>query len=371
MRIGVPKEIKAHEYRVGLTPRSVRECIAHGHEVFIETKAGIGIDIQDSQYRQIGAVILDSAAEIYNHCDLIVKIKEPQPVECKMLREGQILFAYLHLAPDKKKTQLLLEAGCVAIAYETVTDRHGALPLLAPSSAVAGSIAVHAGAYALHKEHGGRGIFLGGVTGVAPGEVIILGGGVVGTHSARMAIGLGAQVTVLDKSLDRLKQLESQFDMRLHTIYATKDAVEEYVAQADLVIGAVLVPGAFAPKLVSKGMLSSMKKGAVLLDVSIDQGGCFETSIPTTHSHPTYVMNGVVHYCVSNMPGCVPHTSTFALNNATLPFVLALADKGYQRALMEDPYFREGLNLCKGKITHPEIANAVGNKYYTPTEVLV
>lgn len=370
MRIGVPKEIKNHEYRVGLTPSSVRELVSHGHEVFVETMAGNGIDISDDHYRQAGAVIVDTAAEIFETAELIVKVKEPQPNEYKMCHEGQILFTYLHLAPDPNQAKGLLEAGCTAIAYETVTDKEGRLPLLAPMSEVAGRMSIQAGAHALEKSQGGRGILLGGVAGVAPGHVVVLGGGVVGTNAIRMAIGMEADVTILDKSLERLRQLDFQFGAKLDTIYATQDAIDRYVSEADLVIGAVLMPGASAPKLVSRSMLSRMKTGSVLVDVAIDQGGCFETSMPTTHAEPTYTIDGIVHYCVANMPGGVPRTSTFALNNATLPFVVELANKGYKRALLENPFLREGLNIHKGKVTHPAVADALHYKCYQPLEVL-
>lgn len=370
MRIGVPKEIKNHEYRVGMVPSSVREATGNGHEVFVETNAGSGIDISDDDYRHAGAIIVDSAAEIFATADLIVKVKEPQPNECLMCREGQVLFTYLHLAPDPNQAKLLMESGCTAIAYETVTDDQGRLPLLAPMSEVAGRMSIQAGAHALEKAQGGRGILLGGVPGVEPGHIVILGAGVVGTNALMMAIGVGAQVTVLDKSLKRLRELDAQFGHSLHTIYATQDAIDRYVCKADLVIGAVLVPGGSAPKLVSRAMLKNMKPGSVLVDVAIDQGGCFETSLPTTHAEPTYVVDGIVHYCVANMPGGAPRTSTFALNNATVPYVIDIANKGYKRALLEDSRLREGLNVHRGKITHPAVATALGYKAYSPMEVL-
>lgn len=370
MRIGVPKEIKNHEYRVGLVPSSVRELTSHGHEIFLETNAGSGIDISDEDYRQAGAVIVDTAAEIYATAELIVKVKEPQPNECNMCREGQVIFTYLHLAPDPEQAKLLLASGCIAIAYETVTDERGRLPLLAPMSEVAGRMSVQAGAHALEKAQGGRGILLGGVAGVAPAHVVVLGGGVVGTNALRMAIGMEAEVSILDKSLSRLRELDFQFGSSLNTIYATQDAIDRYVSRADLVIGAVLVPGGSAPKLVSKKMLSEMKPGSVLLDVAIDQGGCFETSIPTTHADPTYEIDGIVHYCVANMPGGVPRTSSFALNNATLPYIVDVANKGYKRALLEDVHLRNGLNVHKGKITHAAVAAALNYKCYSPLEVL-
>lgn len=370
MRIGVPKEIKNHEYRVGLTPSSVRELVANGHTVTVQTGAGKGIEIEDEHYRQAGALIANTAAEIFENAELIVKVKEPQPNECAMCREGQVIFTYLHLAPDPEQANLLLQSGCIAIAYETVTDAEGRLPLLAPMSEVAGRMSIQAGAHALEKAQGGRGILLGGVPGVGPAHVVVIGAGVVGTNAMRIAMGMGADVTVLDKSINRLRELDFQFGNALNTIYATQDAIDHHVAHADLVIGAVLVPGGSAPKLVSKAMLSKMKQGAVLVDVSIDQGGCFETSRPTTHAEPTYVVDGIVHYCVANMPGGAPRTSTFALNNATLPFVLELANKGYQRALLENAHLREGLNIHRGKMTHEAVAAALGHKYYSPLEVL-
>lgn len=370
MRIGVPKEIKNQEYRVGLTPSSVRELVVHGHEIWVETGAGQGIDISDADYTQAGAIVIDTAAQIFAESDMIVKVKEPQPQESQWLREGQVLFAFLHLAPDPKLTHRLIQSNCIAIACETVTDAQGGLPLLAPMSAVAGRMSIQAGAHTLEKPQGGRGIILGGVAGVAPARVVVLGGGVVGSHAIRVAVGMEAQVTVIDKSLQRLRELDTQYGAALNTIYATQDAIDRYVQEADLVIGAVLVPGAATPKLVSRAMLSKMKPGAVLVDVSIDQGGCFETSIPTTHEQPTYVIDGIVHYCVTNMPGGAPRTSTFALNNATLPFVLDIANKGVDRALLEDPHLRDGLNVYQGKITYPAVAAALGLKCYTPMEVL-
>lgn len=370
MRIGVPKEIKNHEYRVGLVPSSVRELVGSGHEVIVEKGAGAGIDISDDHYRQAGATIIETAAEVFSLAEMIVKVKEPQPQECKMMREGQVLFTFLHLAPDPQQATLLLESGCVAIAYETVTDDGGKLPILAPMSEVAGRMSIQAGAHALEKGQGGRGILLGGVPGVSPGHILVIGGGVAGSNAIRMAIGLGAEVIVIDNSLNRLRELDMQFGPALNTIYPTQDALEHCLERADLVIGAVLVPGASAPKLVKRSMLSRMKKGAVLVDISIDQGGCFETSMPTTHSQPTYVVDGIVHYCVGNIPGAVPRTSTFALNNATLSYVLSLANKGYKRALLEDQHLRNGLNICRGKITHPAVASALNYKNYSPLEVL-
>jgi alanine dehydrogenase len=360
MLIGVPKEIKTHEYRLGMTPGGVREAVRHGHAVLVETGAGAGIGLDDSSYQKAGARIAATAEEVFAQAQLIVKVKEPQPVECSQLRDGQALFTYLHLAPDPEQAKGLLASGCTAIAYETVTDSHGRLPLLAPMSEVAGRMAIQAGAHCLEKSQGGSGTLLGGVPGVLPGTVAILGGGVVGTSAARMAVGLGARVTVLDRSLARLRELDDLFQGRLLTRFATLEAVEEEVLAADLTVGAVLIPGAAAPKLVPRAMLTAMKPGSVLVDVSIDQGGCFETSRPTTHADPTYMIDGVVHYCVANMPGAVARTSTFALNNATLPYVLQLADRGTVAALRADPHLREGLNVHRGRITYPAVATALG-----------
>lgn len=370
MLIGVPKEIKVHEYRVGLTPAGVRELTAHGHQVLIQASAGLGIGIADAQYVAAGASIVDTAAEVFARSEMVIKVKEPQPVECAMLREGQVLFTYLHLAPDPAQTQGLIDSGCVAIAYETVTDGRGGLPLLAPMSEVAGRMSIQAGAHALEKAQGGTGVLLGGVPGVAPADVVVIGGGVVGYNAARLAVGMGARVTILDRSLPRLAWLDTTFDGRLTTLYSTADALETAVIHADLVIGAVLVPGAAAPKLVTRAMLKRMKPGAVIVDVAIDQGGCFETSRATTHQNPTYVEEGVVHYCVANMPGGVARTSTFALTNATLPFALALADKGYKRALLDDPNLREGLNVHLGRVTYKAVAEALGHDYQSTSEAL-
>jgi len=369
MRVGCPKEIKNHEYRVGLTPGSVREYVAHGHEVIIETKAGAGIGADDDAYRAAGAKIVGTAKEIFERSDMVVKVKEPQPQEWAMLRDGQILYTYLHLAPDPEQTKGLLASGVTAIAYETVTDDRGGLPLLAPMSEVAGRLAIQAGAFSLQKANGGRGILLGGVPGVLPAKVTVIGGGVVGLHAAKMAVGLGADVTILDRSLPRLRQLDDIFSGRVHTRFSTIDALEEEVFSADLVIGAVLIPGAAAPKLVTKEMLSGMKQGAVIVDVAIDQGGCFETSHATTHSDPTYVVDGVVHYCVANMPGAVPVTSAHALNNATLYYGLQLADRGL-RAIAEDKHLRNGLNVHKGRITNKPVADALGLEMHAPESVL-
>lgn len=357
MLIGVPKEIKNHEYRVGLIPGNVRQLVVHGHQVIVQKDAGTAIGLSDDLYVAAGATIVETAAEIFARADMVVKVKEPQPVECKMLRPGQVLFTYLHLAPDPEQTKLLQESGAICIAYETVTDRNGGLPLLAPMSEVAGRMSIQAGAHCLEKSYGGIGILLGGVPGTPPAKVAIIGGGVVGTNAARMAMGLEAHVTVLDKSLDRLRQLDQQFGRRLNTVYANVETIEQAVLEADLVIGAVLVPGAEAPKVVSRELVGRMKKGAVLVDVAIDQGGCFETSHATTHADPTYVVDGVIHYCVANMPGAVARTSTFALNNATAPFVLALADKGWVQALKDDVHLRNGLNVAKGQLTYPGIAH--------------
>ena len=370
MLVGVPKEIKAQEFRVGLTPSSVRELVHHGHQVVVETDAGIAIDFPDEQYRNAGAEIVGSAEDVFARAEMVVKVKEPQAQECAMLREGQVLFTYLHLAPDVPQTDALLKSGAVAIAYETVTDAHGGLPLLAPMSEVAGRMSIQAGAHCLEKEIGGRGVLLGGVPGVPAAKVVIIGGGVVGTNAARMAMGLEAHVTVIDRSLNRLKELDFQFGAMLNTLYSTVDTIEEQVQAADLVVGAVLVPGAAAPKLVTREMVKGMKPGSVLVDVAIDQGGCFETSHPTTHADPTFVVDDVVHYCVANMPGAVARTSTVALNNATLTYALALADKGYRLALYEDIHLRHGLNVHCGKLTQKEVAEAQGKPYIAPEEAL-
>ncbi|WP_374679862.1 alanine dehydrogenase [Hydrocarboniphaga effusa] len=370
MLIGTPKEIKVHEYRVGLTPAGVKELKAHGHQVMVQAGAGSGIGITDEVFRAAGAEIVSSAQEIFARAEMVIKVKEPQPVECKLLRENQLLFTYLHLAPDPEQTRALVDSGCIAIAYETVTDPRGGLPLLAPMSEVAGRMSIQAGAHAMEKAQGGNGVLLGGVPGVAAAEVLVIGGGVVGYNAARIAVGMGANVTVLDLSLPRLNQLDSLFQGRLNTIYSTVDAVEHYTQQADLVIGAVLVPGAAAPKLVNRQHLRAMKDGAVVVDVAIDQGGCFETSRPTTHQNPTYLEEGVVHYCVANMPGGVARTSTFALTNATLPFALALANKGYKQALRDDAHLREGLNVHTGKITYKAVAEDLGYAYTPASELL-
>jgi alanine dehydrogenase len=370
MLIGVPKEIKVHEYRVGMVPASVREAVAHGHQVLVESNAGSGIGIYDAAYAAAGASITKDAAEVFAKAEMIVKVKEPQAAERKRLRRGQVLFTYLHLAPDPEQTKDLIKSGAVCIAYETVTSRRGGLPLLAPMSEVAGRMAVQAGAHCLEKEQGGMGSLLGGVPGVLAAKVVIIGGGVVGFNSARIACGMEAEVIVLDRSIDALRHLDDHFGSRLKTVYSTHHAIEEHVISADLVIGAVLIPGAAAPKLVTREMVRQMKNGSVIVDVAIDQGGCCETSKPTTHADPTYMVDGVVHYCVANMPGAVARTSTFALNNATLPFALALADKGYAKAMRDDPHLLNGLNVIDGKITCEGVATALGHKYVEPLSAL-
>jgi alanine dehydrogenase len=369
--IGVPREIKADEARVGLTPGSVRELVHHGHQVLVESHAAHKIAIDDDDYLAVGAQIAADARQVFERADMIVKVKEPQPAELELLREGQVLFTYLHLAADAELARGLMQTGAVGIAYETVTDARGGLPLLAPMSEVAGRMSIQAGAHCLELPQGGRGMLLGGVAGVAAADVLILGGGVVGTNAARMAMGLEARVTIIDKSLPRLYELDLQFGAMLNTTFATVDAIEQHVAQADLVIGAVLVPGAAAPRLVTREMLRTMRRGSVVVDVSIDQGGCFETSRPTTHANPTYVEEGVVHYCVTNMPGAVARTSTFALNNATLPFVVALANKGWRTAMMDDAHLRNGLNVCGHRLTHAAVAAAVGETYADPMKALI
>ena len=369
MLVGCPREIKNHEYRVGLTPASVREYVAHGHQVIVETGAGAGIGAGDDAYRAAGAAIVPDAATVFARADMVVKVKEPQPSEWVQLREGQLLYTYLHLAPDPDQTKGLLASGVTAIAYETVTDERGGLPLLAPMSEVAGRLSIQAGATALQKANGGLGVLLGGVPGVQPGKVVVIGGGVVGLHAALMAAGLGAEVTILDRSLPRLRMLDELFRGRVKTLYSTTEALENEIFAADLVIGAVLVPGAAAPKLVTREMLPGMKTGAVMVDVAIDQGGCFETSHATTHSDPTFVVDGVVHYCVANMPGAVPITSATALNNATLHYGLMLADKGLA-ALSEDRHLRNGLNVHRGRVTNAAVAAALGYEVSAPEAVL-
>jgi alanine dehydrogenase len=369
MLVGVPREIKAEEYRVGLVPGSVRELIHHGHHVIVETGAGAGIGFDDAAYRAVGGEIVPTAAEVFGRAETIVKVKEPQPGEIALLRQGQLLFTYLHLAADRTQTEGLLRAGVTGIAYETVTDSRGGLPLLAPMSEVAGRMSIQVGAHCLEKQQGGAGILLGGVPGVAAAKVVVLGGGVAGTNAARVAMGMEAYVTVIDRSLQRLYELDLQFGAQLHTLFSTVENIEREVVSADLVIGAVLVPGAAAPKLVTRETVARMRPGSVLVDIAIDQGGCFATSRPTSHAAPTFVESGVIHYCVTNMPGAVARTSTFALNNATLPFVLALADKGWHQALRDDPHLRAGLNVARGRVTHRAVAEALGLEF-APAEEL-
>lgn len=370
MRIGIPKEIKNHEYRVGLAPAGVKELVHQGHEVYVETNAGVGIGSSDKDYEAVGAKILKDAKSVFDKAEMIVKVKEPQAAECKMLRPDQTLFTYLHLAPDPEQTKLLVQSGCTAIAYETVTDAKGGLPLLAPMSEIAGRMSAQAGAHCLEKAQGGRGVLLGGVPGVTPGKVVIIGGGVSGRHAAQICVGMGADVTILERSLVRMRELDDIFQGRVKTRYSNVSNIEEEVVQADLVIGAVLVAGAAAPKLIDRALLKKMKQGAVVVDIAIDQGGCLETSRPTTHQNPTYVEEGIVHYCVANMPGAVARTSTFALNNATLPFVLKLANLGWREALLSDPHLKNGLNVCQGKITYKAVAEALSLKYSPADELL-
>ncbi|MCB1858246.1 MAG: alanine dehydrogenase [Gammaproteobacteria bacterium] len=370
MLIGVPKEIKNHEYRVGMSPDSVREVVLNGHDVLVETGAGAGISASDQQYETAGAKIAQSAEEIFEKAEMIVKVKEPQAVERARLREGQVLFTYLHLAPDPEQTRDLVNSGAVCIAYETVTSPRGGLPLLAPMSKVAGRMAIQAGATCLEHPHGGLGMLLGGVPGVDPAKVVILGAGVVGTHAAHIAVGMGADVWVIDRSVEVLEQHWRQFVRSTNTVFSTREAIERHVSEADLVIGGVLIPGAEAPKLVTKEMVKNMKPGSVIVDVAIDQGGCCETSRPTTHADPTYVVDDVVHYCVANMPGGVPRTSTFALNNATLPYVITLANKGYRQALLDDPHLMAGLNVHGGKVTYREVAEDLGYDYTPAVDLL-
>ena len=370
MLIGLPKEIKNHEYRVGLTPASVRELSHHGHQVLVQTGAGASIGLSDEQYLAAGARLVADAPEVFAQAEMIVKVKEPQPQECAMLRPGQILYTYLHLAPDPEQTAALLKSGAVCIAYETITGPGGGLPLLAPMSEVAGRMAVQAGAAHLEKSKGGMGVLLGGVPGVAAAHVVILGAGVVGTHALQMAVGMGARVSVLDKNVDRLRQLDLIFGNRIHTVYSSAQSVEDAVLDAELVVGGVLIPGAAAPKLVTRSMISRMKKGAVVVDVAIDQGGCFETSHATTHAEPTYVVDGVVHYCVANMPGAVARTSTFALNNATIGHAVALADKGWQQALKDNPHLKNGLNVVNGQVTYEAVAQALGYNFVSADSLL-
>lgn len=370
MRIGVPREIKNHEYRVGLTPASVHELTVRGHEVTVQADAGAAIGLTDEQYRAAGAKIAPAAAVIFAWADMIVKVKEPQLGECRMLRPGQVLYTYLHLAPDPGQTKALVESGAVCIAYETITGPGGGLPLLAPMSEVAGRMAVQAGAHYLEIKHGGRGVLMGGVPGVAPAQVVVIGAGVVGTNALQVAVGMGASVTVLDKNVDRLRQLDLVFGNRIRTVYSNVDSIEEAVLDADIVVGGVLVPGAAAPKLVTSSHISRMKKGAVVVDVAIDQGGCFETSRPTTHADPVYLVDGVVHYCVANMPGAVARTSTFALNNATIAYALAIADKGWKAAMKDNVHLRRGLNVCQGQVTYEAVARERGYPYVDAERLL-
>ena len=370
MLIGVPKEIKNHEYRVGMTPASVRELIDSGHLVMVETLAGNGIGSSNEDYIAAGAEIANSASEIYARAEMIVKVKEPQAAERAMLRPQQLLFTYLHLAPDAEQTHDLIASGATCIAYETITSAQGGLPLLAPMSEVAGRMSIQAGAHVLEKAQGGRGMLLGGVPGVAPAKVVIIGGGVVGSNAAQMALGARAQVTVLDRSTQALARLDKEFNGAVKTVYSTQDSLEEYVLDADLVIGGVLIPGAAAPKLVTEAMVKAMKMGSVLVDVAIDQGGCFATSKATTHEDPTYVVDGVVHYCVANMPGGVAMTSTYALNNATLPYIMKLANVGWKKALQQDVHFLAGLNVHAGKVTNKHVAEALGYDYVPPETVV-
>ncbi|MBI1986625.1 MAG: alanine dehydrogenase [Rhodospirillales bacterium] len=370
MLIGVPKEIKDNEYRVGMTPASVGEAVHHGHAVMVETGAGHGIDADDAAYRAAGATVVAKPKEIFAKADMIVKVKEPQANERQWLRPGQIIFTYLHLAPDPAQTKELVKSGAVCIAYETVTDERGGLPLLTPMSQVAGRMAVQVGAHCLEFPQGGRGMLPGGVPGVHPAKMVIIGGGVVGENAAYVALGIGADVTVLDRSVHVLRSLSARFGPALKTIYSTTLTLEEQVLAADMVIGAVLVPGAEAPRLVSAAQVKRMKRGAVVVDVAIDQGGCFETSRPTTHADPTYVVDGVVHYCVANMPGAVSHTSTYALNNVTLPFVLALADKGYKQAMRDDEHLMHGLNVHRGRVTYKAVADDLGYPFIDPSEAI-
>jgi alanine dehydrogenase len=370
MRVGTVKEVKNHEYRVGLTPESVKELTVHGHEVWVESGAGLGIGASDADYKAAGGTIKDAAAEIFASCEMVVKVKEPQAPERAMLRPGQVLYTYLHLAPDPEQTADLIKSGVIGIAYETVTGPSNSLPLLKPMSQVAGRMSIQAGATALEKAHGGRGVLLGGVPGVMPGKVIVIGGGVVGFNAAQMAVGLGADVTILDRDPEALERLGIHFESRAKTRFSNRANLADSIADADLVIGAVLIPGAAAPKLVTREMLATMKPGSVLVDVAIDQGGCFETSHATTHADPTYVVDGIVHYCVANMPGAVARTSTYALNNVTLPHALKIADMGWKAALKANAHLADGLNVCEGKVTYEAVARELGYDYTPVAEVL-
>lgn len=370
MKVGIPKEVKVLEFRVGMVPSGVHELVHDGHEVYVETNAGAGIGMTDADYVAAGATVLGTAKEVFDIADLIVKVKEPQAEECAMLRDDQVLFTYLHLAADPAQTEALVKSGTTAIAYETVTADDGSLPLLTPMSEVAGRLSIQSGAFALQKANGGRGVLLGGVPGVAPGRVVVIGGGVAGTHAAEMAVGLGAEVTVLDRSVPRLREINELYGGRIRTAYSTKQAISQLVPQADLVVGAVLIAGAAAPKLVTEEHVKQMRSGSVLVDISIDQGGCFETSRPTTHAEPTYVVDDVVHYCVTNMPGAVPRTSTFALTNVTLPFARDLANLGWREALMRDQHLRHGLNVHAGHINHEAVAHDLGYQYLSAEDAL-
>ena len=370
VKVGIPKEVKVLEFRVGMLPSGVRELIHDGHEVFVERDAGAGIGMTDQDYQDAGATVLDTAKAVYEIADMIVKVKEPQADECAMLRGDQVLFTYLHLAADPAQTEALVKSGTTAIAYETVTASDGSLPLLTPMSEVAGRLSIQAGAFALQKANGGRGVLLGGVPGVTPGKVLVIGGGVAGTHAAEMAVGLGAEVTILDRSVPRLREINDIYGGRVRTVYSTKHAIDELVTEADLVVGAVLIAGAAAPKLVHREHVKAMKPGAVLVDISIDQGGCFETSRPTTHAEPTYVVDDVVHYCVTNMPGAVPRTSTFALTNVTLPFAKDLANLGWREALMRNEHLRHGLNVHAGHVNHEAVAHDLGYEYLSAEDAL-
>lgn len=370
MIIGLLKEIKNHEYRVGLIPSSVSELVQQGHRVLVQTQAGNAIGFSDDTYKQAGAEIVQTTKEIFSNAEMIVKVKEPQPEECEHLRREQIIFSFLHLAPDPKQALLLLESGCVAIACETITDDQGGLPLLRPMSEIAGRLSIQAGAHYLEKTQGGSGVLLGRVNGVMPGKVVVLGGGAAGTQAVEVAVGMGARVVLIEKSSKRLQVLEDIFGAAVSFALASEEAIEQHVTTADLVVGAVLVPGGVAPKVVTRAMLKKMRPGSVVVDVSIDQGGCFESSKPTTHSDPVYREDGVLHYCVTNMPGAVPYTASFALNNATLPFILALANKGYRKACLENPQLMNGLNICEGKVTHPLVAEGLHLPYTPPQEIL-
>lgn len=370
MLIGVPKEIKVKEFRVGMTPTSVRELTGRGHSVVVETNAGVGIGMSDDDYKAAGATISADAANIFATADMIVKVKEPQAVERAMLREGQLLFTYLHLAPDPEQTKDLVKSGATCIAYETVTSPSGGLPLLAPMSEVAGRLAIQAGAYHLEKPHGGLGLLMGGVPGVEPAKVVVIGGGMVGRHAAHIAIGMGADVWILDRNVDVMRDLWHQFGRSVNTVYSTADAIEEHCSRADLVVAGVLLPGAAAPKLITRDLLKKMKPASVIVDVAIDQGGCCETSKATTHDDPTYVVDGVIHYCVANMPGAVPKTSTYALNNATLPFIISLADKGWKKACQDDKHLLDGLNVHAGRVTYKAVADVLGYDYLDPNDAL-